>query len=157
LARLALDYLWFDSLGYASVFLVKYKMSILMLVVFTILAAFILFLILQSGIKTLLKIGGSITSLWDQEFFTGQPKEYIEMETKGDLAEGVKAAKMPALILIIMISVIQGLAASGSWLNVLMYLNRNFNNHDLSDTGTGGLRLMAECPDVPEPETFWHS
>jgi len=124
LARLGLDYLWFDSLGYASVFLVKYKMSILMLVVFTILTALILFLILQSGIKTLLKIGGSITSLWDQEFFTGQPKEYIEMETKGDLAGGVKAAKMPALILIIMISVIQGLAASGSWLNVLMYLNR---------------------------------
>ena len=124
LARLGLDYLWFDSLGYASVFLVKYKMSILMLVIFTILTALILFLILQSGIKTLLKMGGSITSLWDQEFFTGQPKEYIEMETKGDLAGGVKAAKMPALILIIMISVIQGLAASGSWLNVLMYLNR---------------------------------
>jgi len=124
LARLALDYLWFDSLGYASVFLVKYKMGILMLVIFTILTALILFLILQSGIKTLLKMGGSITSLWEQEFFTGQPKEYIEMETKGDLAKGVKAAKMPALILIIMISVIQGLAASGSWLNVLMYLNR---------------------------------
>jgi len=124
LAKLALDYLWFDSLGYASVFLVKYKMGILMLVVFTILTALILFLILQSGIKTLLKIGGSITSLWDQEFFTGQPKEYIEMKPAGDLAKGVKAAKMPALILIIVISVIQGLAASGSWLNVLMYLNR---------------------------------
>ncbi len=95
-----------------------------MLVVFTILTALILFLILQTGIKTLLKMGGSINSLWEQEFFTGQPKEYIEMETKGDLVKGVKAAKMPALILIIMISVIQGLAASGSWLNVLMYLNR---------------------------------
>jgi uncharacterized membrane protein (UPF0182 family) len=99
-------------------------MGILMLVVFTILTALILFLILQSGIKNLLRIGGNTTSLWDQEFFSGQPKEYIEMETKGDLAEGVKAAKMPALILIIMISVIQGLAASGSWLKVLMYLNR---------------------------------
>jgi len=124
LAKLALDYLWFDSLGYASVFLVKYKMGILMLVVFTILTAIILFLILQFGIKTLLKMGGDITSLWEQEFFTGKPKEYIEMEPAGDLAERVKAAKMPALILIIMISVIQGLAASGSWLKVLMYLNK---------------------------------
>jgi uncharacterized membrane protein (UPF0182 family) len=131
LSRLALDYLWFDSLGYASVFLVKYKMGILMLVVFTILTALILFLIFQSGIKTLLRIGGSTTSLWDQEFLSGQPKEYIEMETKGDLAEGVRAAKMPALILIIIISVIQGLIASGSWLKVLMYLNRTpFGQND---------------------------
>jgi uncharacterized membrane protein (UPF0182 family) len=99
-------------------------MGILMLVVFTILTAIILLLILQSGIKTLLKTGGSTTSLWDQKFFTGQPKEYIEMETKSNLAEGVKAAKMPALILIIIISAIQGLAASGSWLKVMMYLNR---------------------------------
>ena len=124
MAKLALDYLWFDSLGYASVFLVKYKMGILMLVVFTILTALILFLVLQSGIKTLLKMGGDITSLWDQEFFTGTQKEYIEVEPTGDLAERLKAAKMPALILIIMISVIQGLAASGSWLKVLMYLNK---------------------------------
>lgn len=123
-SRLALDYLWFESLGYADVFLVKYKMGAALFIVFALLTAIILLLIYHTGIRSLQKAGGSINSLWDLEFFSGYPKEYVDMKQSGDMDSELRGSRQTVYVIVTLISLIIGFVVSGSWLKVLMYLNR---------------------------------
>ncbi|MCK4929284.1 MAG: UPF0182 family protein [Methanosarcinales archaeon] len=121
---LALNYLWYDSLGYAEVFLVKYKAALLLFGLSFLLTGSILYLVSRSGISTIMKTGGPITSLWESEFFAGIDKEYIEVTPEKNISAALKAIQLPVLLFIILFSGMQALAVSGSWLKILMYLNR---------------------------------
>ncbi len=121
---LALNYLWYDSLGYAEVFFVKYKAALLLFGFTFLLTGSILYLVYRSGIGTITKTGGPITSLWETEFFAGVEKEYIDVTPKKDVSAALKAVQLPALLFIFLFSGMQALAVSGSWLKVLMYLNK---------------------------------
>ncbi|MBW6517789.1 MAG: UPF0182 family protein [ANME-2 cluster archaeon] len=121
---LALDYLWYDSLGYADVFLVKYRAALLLFGVTFLLTGSILYLVYRSGSATILKAGRPVTSLWETQFFAGIEKEYIDVTPKKNVAAALTTIRLPAILFIILFSGMQALAISGSWLKILMYLNR---------------------------------
>ncbi|MCL7415524.1 MAG: UPF0182 family protein [ANME-2 cluster archaeon] len=121
---LALNYLWYDSLGYAEVFLVKYKAALLLFGLTFLLSGSILYLVSRFGISTIMKTGGPIKSLWESEFFAGYDKEYIEVTPKKNISAALEAIRLPILLFIILFSGMQALAVSGSWLKILMYYNR---------------------------------
>ncbi|KAF5420584.1 MAG: hypothetical protein C5S41_13190 [Candidatus Methanomarinus sp.] len=122
-ARLALQYLWFDSVGYADVFLVKYKAGIILFLVFTILFALIMLLIYRSGKRNILKSGGMVISFWKSSYFAANQEDFIDVKPEQDVKTAIKAATFPVYIFILLFSVLQGLSISGSWLTILMYLN----------------------------------
>jgi len=122
-ARLALQYLWFDSVGYADVFLVKYKAGIILFLVFTILFALIMLLIYRSGKRNILKSGGMVISFWKSHYFAANQEDFIDVKPEQDVKTAIKAATFPVYIFILLFSVLQGLSISGSWLTILMYLN----------------------------------
>lgn len=123
-ARLALDFLWYDSVGYAGVFLVKYETAIALFIVFAALSTVILLLIGRSGRKTLLRSGRYVVSPWDSRFFTGYQRGYITVKPAEELSAALEVARLPLYIIISFFSLIFGLMMSGTWLTVLMYLNR---------------------------------
>ncbi|MEA3293756.1 MAG: UPF0182 family protein [Euryarchaeota archaeon] len=122
-ARLALQYLWFDSVGYADVFLVKYKAGIILFLVFTILFALIMLLIYRSGKKNILHAGGMVMSFWKSHYFAANQEDFIDVKPEQDVKTAIKAAAFPVYIFIVLFSVLQGLSISGSWFTILMYLN----------------------------------
>jgi len=122
-ARLALQYLWFDSVGYADVFLVKYKAGIILFLVFTILFALIMLLIYRSGKRNILKSGGMVISFWKSSYFAANQEDFIDVKPEQDVKTAIKAATFPVYIFILLFSVLQGLSISGSWFTILMYLN----------------------------------
>jgi uncharacterized protein len=124
LSRLALDYLWFESTGYADVFLVKYKTAIPLFFIFTVLNALILIIIFQSGKKTILQSGKEMVSLWESQYFADPKKEYIDMIPKKDMSLALKTSHLPVYIVITIFSIIEGLVIAGTWLTILMYLKR---------------------------------
>lgn len=124
LFRLALNYLWFESTGYADVFLVKYKTVIPLFLLFMVLGALILFIIYQSGKRTILRAGNGVTPLWESGYFSHHYRDYIDMVPTKEVSQALKAGQFPVYCIIAIFSVLQGLAVSGSWLTVLIYLNR---------------------------------
>ncbi|MCK5217080.1 MAG: UPF0182 family protein, partial [Methanosarcinales archaeon] len=122
-ARLALQYLWFDSVGYADVFLVKYKAGIILFLVFTILFALIMLLIYRSGKKNILKSGGMVVSFWKSHYFAANQEDFVDVKPEQDVNTAIKAAAFPVYIFILLFSVLQGLSISGSWFTILMYHN----------------------------------
>lgn len=124
IGRLALDYLWYDSLGYAVVFLVKYRAALLFFGVIFLLTGSILYLVYRSGIGTIMKAGVPIMSLWETQFFGGIEKEYIDITPKKNLSAALQVVRLPVLLFIFLFSGMQALAVSGSWLKILMYMNR---------------------------------
>jgi len=91
------DYLWYDNLGLASVFLIRFQARIGIFLIGTI--AFLLLFLANAGIARALSPRGPATS-W---------------------ARG--ALSLPILVAGIILAAFMGLAAQGSWVRLLRYLN----------------------------------
>jgi uncharacterized membrane protein (UPF0182 family) len=130
-SKLALNYLWFESIGYANVFVVKYVTQIILFFLSTLLSVLILLMIYRSGKKTILQSGKKVISFWDSRFFAGYSEEYIDMKPEKNISPALNAVQFPVYMLIIFFSILYGLIFSRFWLTILMYLNRTpFNQTD---------------------------